>query len=133
MSDRGVPAAVCAVLVLLAFGGCGGDSNGDDELARFARSVSAAYHCMPPQTRGEYDRLGRRLERIGSATLARYKDRPPEEQDRALRADPRYVRLSVRASKLLARYLPRGSDFEPACYRRESRRHARRAGALDSE
>ena len=128
MSSRAVAVTLVAATASLA-AGCGNGAQEDKKFARFARSISAAYHCMPAQTRRRYDRLGRGLERVGAPILQRNLDRPAQEQDRALRASPEYMRLNTKASRLLARYLPRGSDYDPTCYRRESERHDRRIGS----
>ena len=118
---RVLAAALCAAASLAA--GCGGGSEdkGDQRLAQFARSISAAYHCMPPAARRRYDRIGKSLERVGAPILERNRGRSAAQSAVLLRADPRYARLSVRASRMLARYMPRGSDFDAACYRRLTR------------
>jgi hypothetical protein len=126
-SRIGLTAILAATMFVAA--GCGGseeESTAEKRLAGFARSIDAAYRCMPEKVRARYDRRANRLEEIGAAILAQDRDRTPEEQDRALRGNREYVRLTRDASRLLARYLPRGSEHDAACYRRESERHDRR-------
>jgi hypothetical protein len=122
----GVGVVVAVALVIR--GSADEPKSSKQALQNAERLTTGAYGCMPRAARRQFDRAVKRYDaRFGEVIDEVPDDAEPAAADRALRADPEFNRLRKRARSLLVPYLPRGSEFDKACYDRVVRRYDRRA------
>lgn len=124
-------AAVLATAIVLVTREDSNDSASVDKaLEEVQLQTAGAYGCMPPDVRRRFDSVSKEY----NARFERIVERLPEgadgaAADRALRADPAFVRVADRTKRILVRYLPGGASHDPACYARAVKRYERRIAA----
>ena len=122
----GVALAVGAVLIIRG--------SADDEpasskqvLADAERQTTGAYGCMPPGVRRKFDRAVKQYDvRFGEVLDQVPDDAEPAAADSALRSDREFNELRNKARGILLSFLPRGSEYDKACFDRAVRRYDRR-------
>jgi hypothetical protein len=121
----GVALAVAAVLIIR--GSADEPASTKQVLANAERQTAGAYSCMPPDVRRRFDRAVKQYDtRFGEVIDQVPDDAEPAVADRALRSDREFSELRRKARDILLPYLPRGSEYDKACYDRAVRRYDRR-------
>ena len=120
-----VAVAVAAVLVIR--GSADEPKSQQQALEDAQRQTMGAYGCMPREVRRRFDRTVKQYDtRFGEVLDTVPDDAEPAVADKALRSDREFNQLRTKARSILTPYLPRGREFDQACYDRAVRRYDRR-------
>ena len=123
----GVVLAVAAVLIIRGSADDEQPASSKQVLAAAERKTTGAYGCMPPNVRRKFDRAVKQYDvRFGEVLDQLPDDAEPAAADDALRSDREFNELRKKARGILLPYLPRGSEYDKACYDRAVRRYDRR-------